>query len=210
MVNCVLDKIEGTVTKWAAQISDMMLHKVEQKKHCRFQYPDRPMDKTIDPKNFRDSQGKIFVRLLLFILFIHFPHFSACLFSCNWFFRYIIFMKLNWNVSSMDTLLQITLKNDYSEAFQFHKALVYLINSGIPWKIFFGKKCFSLPTHWQKSLKNTGNDNIFLFCLSIKIEKKSVDPTSNIIPYSWQDLRTRTLSLTQWGVHRVYWGVSWV
>ena len=54
-------------------------------------------------------------------------------------------MKLNWNVSSMDTLLQITLKNDYSEAFQFHKALVYLINSDIPWKIFFWKKMF-FPT----------------------------------------------------------------
>ena len=73
--------------------------KAERKKFCHFQYLDRPMAKTLNPKDF-PGLSRQNICSVSFMFSIHFSHFFH-LFSYNWFYRFsvkanMLFMSYFW------------------------------------------------------------------------------------------------------------------
>ncbi len=116
------------------------------KKIPRFQYPDRPMAKTLDPKNFPGFSRQN----ICSVNFINFFHSLSTFFSVCLCWNLIsvkanmLFMSHFWtsgpNTSDVIWSWSRLLCNSFSQV--WNKALVYLINSDILWKIFFWKNNF--------------------------------------------------------------------
>ncbi len=114
------------------------------------------------PKKFSGTLMAKYLFGRFYLLFSFAFHiFSVCLFSCNWFCTYIFFMRSNFNVISMDTLLQITQKNYLYTILRLFNLIKHLSIWLIPislGKFFLENKFFFL--------ENTGNGDIFLFRLT--------------------------------------------
>ena len=146
--------------------------KAEQKNIVVSSSPTDPCPKASNQKIFRDSRQTI--HSVAFIYSFH----SRSIFFQSVYSHALdsVDILFSWDQTGMFHQWKLCDKSltYYSEAFQFDNALVHLINSDIPWKFFSEKKKFFLPTHQHKSRKNTGNDNIFLFRLILKIIRQNL------------------------------------
>ncbi len=100
------------------------------------------MAKTIDPKNFPGLSWQNICSVAFIYYFHSFSYFSSLFIfiQLNLYIYFFHEIKLECYINGYSTTNHTEeLLIYYSEAFQFDKALEYLINSNILWKIFSGK-----------------------------------------------------------------------